>query len=132
MALPLAPAALALGKKVPWKYVGIAAVIAGAGFYVYHLKLTIASLETTVAEQETTIAIRESEIAGLKASVVSQNNAVEQWRLIAQTKQKKVTDALREAERQSARADRMVERLQTSGAQTCDEGINLIDEALGL
>jgi len=129
---PLLPAALTLGKKVPWKYVGIAAVIVGAVWYGYHLKLTISQLETTVAEQETTIAVRESEIADLKGSVVSQNNAVEQWRLIAQTKQKKVSDALREAEKQSVRADRMIERIQTSGAQTCDEGVDLIDEALGL
>ncbi|QFS86642.1 MULTISPECIES: hypothetical protein [unclassified Marinobacter] len=132
MALPLAPAALALGKRIPWKYVGVAAVVAGVGFYVYHLKLTVANLQTTVAEQETTIARKDSEIVGLKGSVVSQNNAVEQWRLIAQAKQNQAADALREAEEQSARADRMIERLQTSGAKTCEEGINLIDEALGL
>ncbi len=132
MALPLVPAALALGRKVPWKYVGIAAVIAGAGFYVYHLKLTVSRLETTVAEQKAVIIRKESEIRDLKGSVESQNNAVEQWRLVAQTKQEQAADALREAEQQSKRADRMVERLQSAGAQTCEEGIDLIDEALGL
>lgn len=119
-------------KRVPWKYVGIAALIAGAGFYVYHLKLTVANLETTVAEQETEIARKEADIAGLKGSIASQNNAVEQWRLIAQAKQNQVSDALREAEKQGERADRMVARLQAAEAQTCEEGIELIDEALGL
>lgn len=132
MVLPLATAALTLGKRIPWKYVCIAAVIIGAGFYVYHLKLTVSRLETTVAEQKAVIIRKDSEIAGLKSSVVSQNNAVEQWRLIARSKQEKVADALREAQVQSERADHMVQRLQSDGAQTCEDGIKLIDEALGL
>ncbi|ATN93303.1 hypothetical protein [Marinobacter phage PS6] len=119
-------------KRVPWKKVGIVILIAGVGFYIYHLKLTVANLETTVAKQEATIERKDGEIRELKGSVASQNNAVEQWRLIAQSKQDQAADALKEAEEQSERADQMIERLQTAGAQTCEEGINLIDEALGL
>lgn len=119
-------------KRVPWKWVGVLVIVAGVGFYVYHLKLTVANLETTVVKQEATIERKDGEIRDLKGSVVSQNNAVEQWRLIAQSKQDQAADALREAEQQSERADEMIEHLQSSGAQTCKEGINLIDEALGL
>jgi len=123
---------LSLTKNIPWKWVGVAVVVIGTGVYVYNLKLDIASLETTVAEQQTTIERKNTEITGLKASVSKQNDEVDRWRRVASERQQQVTSTLKEAERQSARANRMIDRLQSSEAQTCEEGIELIDEALGL
>lgn len=118
----LAGAAL---KSVPWKWVGIGALVLGTVAYIGWLKVDVANLETEVAEKET-------QITELKGTVTSQNNAVEQWRLIASAKQEAAEDALAEVLEQKNQVNDTLARLDEANAQTCEEGIQLIDETLGL
>lgn len=135
MPIPLAPAipaALSVLKKVPVTWWVITGLAAAGIIYIGLLKYEVAGLEADLAKAERNLVVKENTITSLKGSIASQNNAVEQWRLIAQAKQEEAVDALREAREQSKRADRVISRLQDSEAQTCEEGIQLIDEALGL
>lgn len=112
-------------KNVPWKWVGIGAVVLGAVAYIGWLKVDVANLETEVAEKE----IR---ITELKGTISSQNNAIEQWRLIASAKQEAAEDALVKVLEQKNQVNDTLARLEEANAQTCEEGIQLIDETLGL
>ena len=130
--LPAIPAALSVLKKVPLTWWLIIAITAGGVGYIGLLKYEVATLETKVAKAYRSLVIKENTITSLKRSVASQNNAIEQWRLIARSKQEQASDALQEARDERSRSERLIGRLQARDAMTCEEGIQLIDEALGL
>ncbi len=126
MILPLAL------KGVPWRYVGAALVLSGVVSYVAFLNVRVSKLETTVAEKNLEIEQCASNNATLTASLDTQNAEILRWQGVAQQKQEQVSDALKEARKQGVRMNELLGRLNSSTVTTCEEGIGLIDEALGL
>jgi len=119
-------------KNIPWRYVGAALVIIGVVSYVALLNVRVSKLETMVAEKNLEISQCNTNMETLTSSLVSQNSEIQRWSNIAQQKQDQASDALMEARKQGVRANELVGELKSSRANTCEEGITLLDEALGL
>jgi len=106
----------------PWKTAGkvaayVVPVLLAAG-YILWLHLRISGLEAEVAA-------RESDLA-------KQNASIEQWRQLADTRQEAAQDAIERAQEQTRRSQQLLTEIEDSEAQTCEQGIELIDRALGL
>jgi hypothetical protein len=118
--------------NVPWRYVGAGLVLSAVIAYVGFLNVRVSSLEATVAEKTLVIRQCDSERSALKFSIVTQNEEVSRLEVIAQEKQQQALKALTEARKQGVRVTELVGRLKASEASTCEQGILLIDEVLGL
>jgi len=118
--------------NLPWRYVGAGLVLSAVIAYVGLLNIRVSSLEATVAEKTLIIHQCDSERSALKSSLVAQNEEVSRWQFIAQEKQQQALNALTEARKQGVRVNELVGRLKASEASTCEQGILLIDEVLGL
>lgn len=123
-------AALALLKRPKILAIGVLSV----GFLSYYAYSEVkqARLESRVSELEGEVTRKDSQISSLTSSVDRQNELVDQWRAKAQERAQAFHEAAREAQKAKQAADEAVGRLQASEAMTCQEGIDLIDEALGL
>lgn len=93
-------------------------IILALAAYIAWLLIDNARLETKLANQDQLI--------------TAQNAAVTRWKDEAEFKQRSARDALEQAEKLSREADERIKALSMAKPETCGEGIELIDKALGL
>lgn len=110
----------------------VLSLVTTVGGYMAYNAITISNLKARVAKLEGEVSRKENQIEDLTSSVDRQNELVDQWRAKAQERAQAFHEAAREAQKAKQAADEAVGRLQASEAMTCQEGIDLIDEALGL
>lgn len=95
-----------------------AIIIAALLIYIGFLHFQISGLKLELSEQ--------------RAAVTIQNNQVRRWKREADQRKQETQAAIDKAKALGVIAERRVKVIRDTDAQTCKEGVSLIDEALGL
>lgn len=112
--------------------IGVLVLFSAVTGYVAYNMVTISRLEARVAHLEQSIASKDNQIRSLVSSVDTQNAEVQRWQSEAASRAQAAHQAMRQAQEARRRSDEAIGRLRSMEAMTCEEGIELIDEVLGL
>lgn len=128
-------AALSLLRKVPPLIWVVALLVAANGWQAFRHNLTRGALADCQIESvgyQRSIDLARSEVDSMAAHIKHQNQRIRSYQRAVADRQEDVRRVQRELEKQQEGTRRAILKLTQQQGQSCAEGIELLDEELGL